>query len=866
MRARLSTRSTMPDDDVFSTPGSSFFGHALLSSSPRNDSTPPTSDFAGSSHNTPGSSRHRTPVKSLDAPWGVSLGAQDLRFESTPPPSSQLPAACDITPTPAPKIRKATLNAVRPPPCCQISIAVARDFINTSNPGLPRLSNTTDKHAYEQWATIVRDALMAGKMFKFVDGSHPEHSGTRFHRSGDTKTADFIRQAYTDAAGYPDPLVLRDSLELPAADLWDRIREAHTDIPPNNSTAAITSTPPPFPCSLGTSSLPSLPPPQPSDNFNSTPSKARYLMGRFQSVTLEGLGGDVGHFANHLEAIVHRLKSLNFPLPSYVLVFKFLDGLKPEFDKKVNELSQTYGDALWKGEDGDMGDGQGGGLPFAVVRGAIMEEERRLRQEEENMEKDEAARLQLERIDEEERREKARKERKAIEQKPWWSGEDFVAVREEWRGNVAGERMGSEDDDSESSVSVADAELERLQKEIQESVEADEADTSKEEEVSKRPILQAKKTSGEAGGEDGEEQVQKQQANEILHVKDTDDEESESPLKETHQGLASNAGRKGSTTPDRAQNLNERLRVSETPIVRPAVQPHASSKTSYSQATVLASSPSRVGEMLGDLIQHESSASDSSAYSTAKLGSSTKPPKAGPSSSAPATASVQKPPVSTYSLPRDPDDPYSDRESTAAAVQRARGAKAEKLAKKQRREEAKAKKDKPKRRKTKLLDAAQQHETAAGTIADDTAATSKVRRRKTVAEANEAFDREYSRSSSMRTPCYRCKRTNHLNYCQCPWNPSVAREENTGILMNVPFTRRPYVDFKVEKKEKETKEKSAVLVGKGEDKDKEKEKGKKEKREKKKKERKRKQRDEDECEVAEVGSPSKTLRRGSLVL
>ncbi|KAB2578637.1 hypothetical protein DBV05_g2787 [Lasiodiplodia theobromae] len=858
MRARLSTRSMTPDDDVFSIPGSSFFGNALLSSSPRNDSTPPTSDFAGSSHNTPGSSRHRTPVKSLDAPWGVSLGAQDLRFESTPPPSSQFPAACDITPTPAPKIRKATPNTVRPPPCCQISIAVARDFINKSNPGLPRLSNTTDERAYEQWATIVRDALMAGKMFKFVDGSHPEHSGTRFHRSGDTKTADLIRLAYIDAAGCPDPPALHKSLELTAAGLWDRIRAAHTAIPPDNSTAAITSTPPLFSCSLATSSLPSLPPAQPSDHFDSASSKARYLMGKFQSAKLDELGGDVGHFANHLEAIVHRLESLNFPLPSYVLVFKFLDGVECEFSKKVKELSQKYGDALWKGEDGDMGDGQGGGLPFAVVRGAIVEEERRLREEKENMEKDEATRLQLERIDEEERREKARKERKAIEQKPWWSGEDFVEVREEWRGNVAGERMGSEDEDSESSASVADAELERLQKEIQESVESDEADTSKEEEdISKRPILQAKKTSG-----DGEEQVQKQQANGILQVKDTDDEESESPLEETHQGLASSAGRKGSTTPEQAQNPNERLRVSETPVVRPAVQPHASSKTSSSQATVLAKSPSRVGEVLGDSVRHESSVSESS---TANLGSLTKLLKAGPFSSAPATASIQKLPVSTFPLPRDPDEPYSDRESTAAAVQRARGAKAAaKLIRKQRREEAKAKKDKPKRRETKLLDAAQQHESAAGTIADDTAATSKVRRRKTVAEANEAFDREYSRSSSMRTPCYRCKKTSHLNYCQCPWNPSVAREENTGVLMNVAFTRGPYVDFKVEKKEKETKEKSAVVVGKGEDKEKKK-KSKKDKREKKK-ERKRKQREEDEYEVAEVGSPSKTLRRGSLVL
>lgn len=706
-------------------------------------------------------------------------------------------------------------------------------------------------------------------MFKFVDGSHPEHSGTRFHRSGDTKTADLIRLAYTDAAGCPNPPVLHDSLELPAADLWDRIRAAHTAIPPNNSTAAaITSTPPLFPCSLSTSSLPSLPPAQPSDHFDSAPSKARYLMGKFQSATLEELGGDVGHFANHLEAIVHRLESLNFPLPSYVLVFKFLSGVEPEFGKKVNELSQTYGDALWKGEDGDMGDGQGGGLPFAVVRGAIVEEERRLREEKEDMEKDEAARLQLERIDEEERREKARKERKAIEQKPWWSGEDFVGVREEWRGNVAGERMGSEDEDSESSASVADAELERLQKEIQESVDSDEADTSEEEEeVSKRPILQAKKTSGEAEGEEGEEQAQKQQANEILQVKDTNDEESESPLEEDHQGLASSARRNGSTTPERAQNLNERLRVSETPVVRPVVQPHASSKTSSSQATVLAKSPSRVGEMLWDSVRHGSSASESSAYSTAKLGSSTKPLKAGPPSSASATASVQKRPVSTCSLPRDPDEPYSDRESTAAAVQRARGAKAAaSLIRKQRREEAKAKKDKPKRRETKLLDAAQQHETAAGTTANDTAATSKARRRKTVAEANEVFDREYSRSSSMRTPCYRCKKTSHVNYCQCPWNPSVAREENTGILMNVAFTRRPYVDFKVEKKEKETEAKSAVVVGKGEGKEKEKKKkSKKEKREKKK-ERKRKQREEDEREVAEVGSPSKTLRRGSLVL
>ncbi|KAL1636717.1 hypothetical protein SLS58_009634 [Diplodia intermedia] len=846
------------DDDVFSDPGSSFFREAFFSSSPQIDSTPPTSDFAGSSHNTPAHSRHRTPVKSLNTPWGLSFEdsfeEQDIKLETTPPPSSQLPAECDQSPTPAPRKRTATPNAVRPLQCCQIKAKVARDLINRSKQDMPLLSDTSDEHAYNQWATIVRNALVQGEMFKFVDGSHAAvHRGTRFYRNAEIKTADLIRDAYTAAAGdCKDPVVLRDTLHMPADDLWDHIRAAHTSIPTATPTPSFFSSINTFsssagPSSSSSSSHPSAPPPPPppptslppSNHFSTTSGRVYFLVQKFNSCTLALFDGNITRFAAQLDTIVHRMAELGYHLPAYMLNMHFLYNLEPKLGPKVKELEKTYGEALWRGEEGGARGG-GGGVSFAVVREAVIAEAERLREKEEREQEGEVVDAVLRSLEKEG---DGGREMKA-EEREWgdqWTREESREAKERAkRADAAERRMRSVEADVESSPSIADEELRRLQEDVQDSVESDEADSSEmeeeeehessdedEQELPARLIAQAEKDSEEEVDEERDEQKV------VLQVKDTEDEESDgsssSSSGEEELEVEPSTGNRRPTTPDQVHRLNGILRVSETPMMRPGTQPQPpSSKTSSSQSVILAKSPARVAQVLGDSARSVSAVP----MPSTKPGPSTRPPPAaGPSSSAPpAAAPVRATASSTYVVPRDLNEPYSDIESTAAAVRRARGAKmAAEFNRKQRREAAKMNRQ----QKTPHEAAA-----AAATTVADAISGGTVRRRKSAAEANEAFDREYKRSRR---------------------------------LVNVGFTRLPHVNFKIEKKEEEA-EKSE---GKDEDKEKkkkskkeEKEKRKKEKREKRKekKEKKRKQREEDEREVAEVESPSKTLRRSWLAL
>ncbi|KKY13630.1 hypothetical protein UCDDS831_g08812 [Diplodia seriata] len=257
---------------------------------------------------------------------------------------------------------------------------------------MPLLSDTPDEHAYNQWATIVRNALVQGEMFKFVDGSHAAvHRGTRFYRNAEIKTADLIRDAYTAAAGNcKDPVVLRDTLHMPADDLWDHIRAAHTSIPTATPTPSFFSSintfssagPSSSSCSLPSAPPPPLPPTSlpPSNHFSTTSSRVYFLVQRFNSCTLALFDGNITRFAAQLETIVHRMAELGYHLPAYMLNMHFLYNLEPKLGPKVKELEKTYGEALWKGEEGGA---RGGGVSFAVVREAVIEEAERLREKEE---------------------------------------------------------------------------------------------------------------------------------------------------------------------------------------------------------------------------------------------------------------------------------------------------------------------------------------------------------------------------------------------------------------------------------------------------------------------------------------------------
>ncbi|KAL0258317.1 hypothetical protein SLS55_007492 [Diplodia seriata] len=779
-----------------------------------------------------------------------------------------------------------------------------------SKQDMPLLSDTPDEHAYNQWATIVRNALVQGEMFKFVDGSHAAvHRGTRFYRNAEIKTADLIRDAYTAAAGdCKDPVVLRDTLHMPADDLWDHIRAAHTSIPTATPTPSFFSSINTFSSSAGPSSsscsLPSAPPPPlpptslpPSNHFSTISGRVYFLVQRFNSCTLALFDGNITRFAAQLETIVHRMGELGYHLPAYMLNMHFLYNLEPKLGPKVKELEKTYGEALWKGEEGGA---RGGGVSFAVVREALIEEAERLREKEEQEQEGEVVDAVLRSLEKEGEggREMKAKEREWGDQ--WIREESKEAKERAKRADAAERRMRSVEGDVESSPSIADEELRRLQKDVQDSAESDEADSSEmeeeehessdedEQELPAGLVARGEKISEEEADGEHHGQIQEQRQKVVLQVKDTEDEksdESSSSEEEEKEELEVEPSTRNrcSTTPDQVHRLNEILRVSETPIMRPGTQPQPpSSKTSSSQSVILAKSPARVAQVLGDSARSVSAVP----MPSTKTGPSTRPPpSAGPSPSAPpAAASVPSTASSTYVVPRDLNEPYSDIESTAAAVRRARGAKmAAELNRKQRREAAKT------NRQQKTL-----HETAAATTFADAVSGGTVRR-KSAAEANEAFDREYKRSSGLKAYCYRCKSTDHTSECKCPWSPSVARDVGTGRLVNVGFTRLPHVNFKIEKKEKEA-EKSE---DRGEDKEKkkkskkdkkekkgkrekekkekrekekkekrEKEKRKEERREKKreKKEKKRKQREEDEREVAEVGSPSKTLRRSSLAL
>ncbi|EKG14895.1 hypothetical protein MPH_07935 [Macrophomina phaseolina MS6] len=354
----ISTRSTTPEDGVFSTPGSSFFGRPLVSS-PRIDSTPPTSEFVGSGHETPVLPQRSPQLKSLHTPWGIGLGTQDIKLESSPPPpppSSQLPAAYDFSPTPTPKSKRGTPNAVRGPPCCQTNFNLAKRTIESaineltiaSSP-FPGQSRPDDAATpYDRWATIVRNALVDANMWKFVDSSHSAHSSTLFYRNADLRTVELIRWAYTTKLPTCDPPTLNDTLHMPASELWDTIRARHTCVLPASSSPPF-STASSTPCSLPPiSSAPS----PPSDRYPDDASKSWALMQRLAVTTMRSMGPDcrVVLFANQLQTIAHRMQKFGFLVPEYQLKMQFLKNLEPEFEGKVRELEAEHGLRLWNDE------------------------------------------------------------------------------------------------------------------------------------------------------------------------------------------------------------------------------------------------------------------------------------------------------------------------------------------------------------------------------------------------------------------------------------------------------------------------------------------------------------------------------------
>lgn len=866
-RERLSTKSITPDDDVFSTPGSSFFGRSLLSS-PRIDSTPPTSEFLGSGHNTPVHNQRNTSFKSLNVPWGIGLDGQEIKLESTPPPSSQLPAAYESSPTPTPKSKRGTPNAVRAPPCCQTNSISARRFIEASAD--PNVALPDEAAAYHRWATVVRNALVQHNMWKFVDGSHSVHSATLFYRNADYKTVELIRWAYTTTFPLSNPALLDDTLHMPAPELWDYIRAKHTSVAPSSSWAS----------SASFSSADALPPTSsaatpPSDHFGSNAGKVWFLMHKFHEATLAGLGHDAATFANQLQTIAHRLQKLGFALPEFLLKMQFLKNLEPEYAGRVRELEEVHGPMLW----------EEGGVGFAEVRECIVGEERRLREAAEQREKDEVVREELERLEGvgvgvgvgrpvgDEARESARRfervsfgeERRrraeAAEQRlraakaetPELESEELQDIQESVESN-------DEPYDKDQQEQVSEEELEP-----EEEQEEDEEQQVEEYEHPRR-VLEIK----DSEEEEEDEEVQEVQEEElaqgssprvVLQVKDTPDKYSDaysSDEDEAVEFLETIA--RHPTTPDRTSKQKTPVeKVQETPIAPPATlpPPPSSNRDHQPQSTPIA--PARVAKTLGTTPtpRRTSVVSSVSARSSPTPGPSTRinPAPASPSPEPPTRTALTTPTPRATSP--DPDSPYSDVEATSAAVQRARGT---------RKPDRRAPKKKASHQKTKK---ASESPAALPSSPHPVSTNNELRKRKTAAEANEVFDREYHRASSppslARSCCYRCKKGGHATECRCPWSPSVVRDAGSGRLRSVPWTKGPSVGFALERK------------GGGGERDKgnggDRDGGKDRKKEKKKKKSKKRRREEAVEEGGEdVGKErkkkksEKTLRRSSLSL
>ncbi|GME65052.1 hypothetical protein GTA08_BOTSDO02726 [Neofusicoccum parvum] len=204
-------------------------------------------------------------------------------------------------------------------------------------------------------------------MWQFVDGSHNNHSGSRFWRDGESKTADLIRWAYcktgsdSSTANTLPPAISDTTFHMQASDLWDHIRAKHTGITPASSWN-------PSQDSLPPASAPALPP----INFCSNSSRVYFLLQSFHATTLARMDGDVTAFANQLCGFEHRVKKLGSYLPAYQMKMQFLYNLEPEYRPKLRELEAAYGVALWRDQ---------GGLEFEVLREVMVAEERRLREE-----------------------------------------------------------------------------------------------------------------------------------------------------------------------------------------------------------------------------------------------------------------------------------------------------------------------------------------------------------------------------------------------------------------------------------------------------------------------------------------------------
>lgn len=119
----------------------------------------------------------------------------------------------------------------------------------------------------------------------------------------------------------------------------------------------------------------------------------------------------------------------------------------------------------------------------------------------------------------------------------------------------------------------------------------------------------------------------------------------------------------------------------------------------------------------------------------------------------------------------DSNEPYSDREASIRAIEKAR----------HRKEHGRAKR--------RANEAAKYSQTAISLTTTSNAALESARKR-TAVEANVAFDKSYrSSSSSVNRTCYRCRRTGHTTEDACPWSPSMARDVESGVLRSVPFVR-----------------------------------------------------------------------------